>query len=52
MADLIDRMRRNPAGDWTIADVVRLAGRLRSGANPHLGAGRTTRCPTPHGKRF
>jgi len=24
MADLLARMRRNPAGDWTIADVVAL----------------------------
>ena len=24
MIDLLDRMRRNPAGDWTIKDVERL----------------------------
>lgn len=35
--DLLDRMRRNPAGDWTLADVERLC------------AGHDVRCAPPSG---
>ena len=35
--DLLDRMRRNPAGDWTIADVERLCRRYGIVCRPPAG---------------
>lgn len=39
MADMIDRMRRNPAGDWTIADVVRACRQAQVRCEPPSGGG-------------
>jgi hypothetical protein len=37
--DLLDRMRRNPAGDWTIADVENLCRQYGIGCRPPSGGG-------------
>lgn len=39
MADLLPRMRRNPAGDWTIADVVALCREYGVRCTPPSGGG-------------
>jgi len=39
MSDLLDRMRRNPAGDWTIRDVETLCRQHRILCAPPRGGG-------------
>jgi hypothetical protein len=39
MADLLERMRRNPAGDWSIRDVERLCRTHGWNCIPPLGGG-------------
>ena len=39
MSDVLDRMRRNPAGDWTIADVAAVCVRYGVRCVPPSGGG-------------
>jgi hypothetical protein len=39
MSDLLDRMRRNPAGDWTIHDVEVLCREYEINCSPPRGGG-------------
>ena len=39
MATLLDRMRRNPAADWTIADVAAVCSQHGIRCNPPSGGG-------------
>jgi hypothetical protein len=39
MTDLLDRMRRNPAGDWTIKDVETLCRAHGVNCSPPTGGG-------------
>ena len=39
MADVLDRMRRNPAADWTIADVVTVCAQHGVRCTPPSGGG-------------
>jgi hypothetical protein len=39
MPDLLARMRRNPAGDWTIADVIALCRQHGVRCSPPTGGG-------------
>jgi hypothetical protein len=36
---LLDQMRRNPAGDWTIQDIQKLCNRLGWSCLPPMGGG-------------
>ena len=49
--DLLDRMRRNPAADWTISDVEALCREPGLRCAPPSGGGRTTRFRTHPGVR-
>lgn len=39
MDDLLDRMRRNPAGDWAIRDFIAVWRHHRIGCDPPCGGG-------------
>ncbi len=39
MTDILDRMRRNPAGDWTIADVAAVCTEHGVNCTPPSGGG-------------
>ena len=39
MSDLLERMRRNPVGDWTIADVEAVCGAYGFACVPPSGGG-------------
>jgi hypothetical protein len=46
---LLDQMRRNPAGDWTIQDIQKLCNRLGWSCLPPMGGGSHWKiAPTGH----